>query len=226
MDEGTIKTSISKCRLYCCFCLGCCSNLARDRVINSCRIWSTTQLNTPLPHSLTQSLYTVRLLWEGGRRGVRGQREGRGATGHKRSRKYQHGWLYLLSLNSIKHQERRHLGFCVFIVLIVPSSMVQTVRGCVAGGREAGPGGPEARSCRALSVGGPQTWLHQATVFFSSQSVTVVTKFFKYFFCRPEAFCSGILDPAFCAEYRSGSGSNLDPGFLWPQIKKITAGKK
>jgi hypothetical protein len=34
-----------------------------------------------------------------------------------RGRKYQHDWLYLMSINSIKHQERRHLGFGVFIVI-------------------------------------------------------------------------------------------------------------
>ncbi len=57
-------------------------------MLNSCRIWSTTQLNIPpppQPHTLCISVYTVRLLWEGGR-GGRGQREGRGATIHKRGR--------------------------------------------------------------------------------------------------------------------------------------------
>jgi hypothetical protein len=37
-----------------------------------------------------------------------------GALVHKRGRKYQHGWLYFQSINSIKHQKRRHLGFGVF----------------------------------------------------------------------------------------------------------------
>jgi hypothetical protein len=32
-------------------------------------------------------------------------------------------------------------------------------------------------------------------------------------------------DPAFYAEYRSGSGSNPDPGFWWPKFKKFTAKK-
>ncbi len=41
----------------------------------------------------------------------------RGAIVHKAGRKYQHDWLYLQSLNSIKHQERRHLGFSVFKVI-------------------------------------------------------------------------------------------------------------
>jgi hypothetical protein len=59
-------------------------NLARDRVLNSCRIWSTTR---PQPHTVC---ITVRLLWEeGGSTGGDGQREGRWATVHKRDRKYQ-----------------------------------------------------------------------------------------------------------------------------------------
>jgi hypothetical protein len=53
---------------------------------------SSPQLNAsppPPPHSHTVcTVYTVRLLWEGGRGG--GQRKGRGATVHKRGRKYQH----------------------------------------------------------------------------------------------------------------------------------------
>jgi hypothetical protein len=60
-------------------------NLVRNSVLNSCKIWSTTQLNTP-PRNHTLSVYTVRLLWEGG---GGGQREGREATVHKRGRKYQ-----------------------------------------------------------------------------------------------------------------------------------------
>ncbi len=41
----------------------------------------------------------------------------RGALVHKRGRKYQHDWLYLQSIyvNSLKHQERQHVGFGVFI---------------------------------------------------------------------------------------------------------------
>ncbi len=67
-DERTIKTPIPKYRLYWCFCFwgGVAIlkvlNLVRNRVLNSCRIWSTTQLNTlppPTPHSHTQ-------FWEGG----------------------------------------------------------------------------------------------------------------------------------------------------------------
>jgi hypothetical protein len=64
MDEGTIKTPFPKCRLYWCFCLGWCSNLevlnlVRNRVLNSCRIWSTTQLNTPTPLPATHCLFVL-----------------------------------------------------------------------------------------------------------------------------------------------------------------------
>ncbi len=44
-------------------------------------------------------------------------REGRGALVYKWGRKYQHDWLYLQSINSIKRQKRRQLGFGVFIVI-------------------------------------------------------------------------------------------------------------
>jgi hypothetical protein len=70
------------------FCSGWCCNfvgLVRNRVLNSCRIWSTTQLTShppPPPHSHKVSVYTVNLLWEGGEGGG-GQREGRGPTLHK-----------------------------------------------------------------------------------------------------------------------------------------------
>ena len=43
-------------------------------------------------------------------------REGRGALVYKRGQKYQHIWLYVRSINSIKQHQRRHLGFDVFIV--------------------------------------------------------------------------------------------------------------
>ncbi len=39
----------------------------------------------------------------------------RGALVYKRGRKYEHDWLYLQSINYIKNQLRRHLGFGVFI---------------------------------------------------------------------------------------------------------------
>jgi hypothetical protein len=58
LDEGTIKTPIPKCCLYWCFVWGGVAilwvlNLVRNTVLNSCRIWSTTQLNTPpQPHTI------------------------------------------------------------------------------------------------------------------------------------------------------------------------------
>ncbi len=55
-------------------------------------------------------------------------REGRGTIVHKTGSKYQHNWLYctyLQSINSIKHQKRRHLGYGVFIVIW---SMARTYR--------------------------------------------------------------------------------------------------
>jgi hypothetical protein len=69
-------------------------------VLNSRRIWYTTQLNTPPPPTAKHCLYTVHLLWEGGgggevREKVEGQQYTRGvpssmgATVHKLGRKYQ-----------------------------------------------------------------------------------------------------------------------------------------
>jgi hypothetical protein len=113
MDEGTIKIPIPKCRLYWCLCLGLCSNCVdsesgqkqSNRVLSSCKIWSTTQFNTPPPPPLQPHTVSVSILREMDRGGGRGgQREGRGATVHKRGRKYQHDRLYLQSINSIKHQ--------------------------------------------------------------------------------------------------------------------------
>ncbi len=86
-------------------------NVVRNRVLNSCRIWSITQLNTTPRPTVSHCLYLLYVYFG---------REDRGATVHKWSRKYQHDWLYLQSINSIKHQWRWHLGFCVFFV---PSSM-------------------------------------------------------------------------------------------------------
>jgi hypothetical protein len=52
----------------------------------------------------------------GGRGGGRWTRDKiRGAIVDKRGRKYQHDWLSRQSINSIKHQKRRHLEFGVFI---------------------------------------------------------------------------------------------------------------
>ncbi len=114
------------------FCLGWCSNFfgsesgqtQRVKLLQN-MVYITTQHPhthgvptpmgcTPQPHTACLHILYV-LLWEGGRGGG-GQREVRGATVHKKIRKYQHDWLYLQSINSIKHRQRRHLGFCVFIV--------------------------------------------------------------------------------------------------------------
>ncbi len=45
------------------------------------------------------------------------QLEGWRSPVHKRGRKYQRDWIYLQSMNSIKQQLRRHLGFGVFLVI-------------------------------------------------------------------------------------------------------------
>ncbi len=73
-------------------------NLVRNRKLSSCRIWSPTQLNTPPPPpSFTfgrgrvgggepeRRLYVAVIVLTAGS-------------------KYQHAWLYLKSINSIKHQ--------------------------------------------------------------------------------------------------------------------------
>ncbi len=63
------------------FCLGWSSNfvvlnLVRNRVLNSCRMWSPTQLNTPHPLSATHCLYVLYFhFWEGGGVGGRWTRE-------------------------------------------------------------------------------------------------------------------------------------------------------
>ncbi len=68
-------------------------------------------LRSPLPPCYTLYEYTPG--WRGG--GGRWTSEKfRGALVHKSGRKYQHNWLYLQSINSIRHQWRRHLRFGVF----------------------------------------------------------------------------------------------------------------
>ncbi len=68
-------------------------------------VYNTTQ---QLPPTATHCLYILYVYFVKGGRGGGGQREGRGATVHKRGRKYQQELLYLQSINSIKHQWRRH----------------------------------------------------------------------------------------------------------------------
>ncbi len=72
MDEGTLKTAIPSCRLHWLFCLGVMKQFGRFW------IWSETECKIPakfglqhnplpLPPEHTLSVYTVHLVWEGGR---------------------------------------------------------------------------------------------------------------------------------------------------------------
>ncbi len=88
MDEGTTKTPIFKCRLNWCFCLGWCSNFVgsgsgqkQSVILYSCRIWSTTQLNTP-PPTATHCLHKQYIYFgkEGGVGEVREKVEGQQFT--------------------------------------------------------------------------------------------------------------------------------------------------
>jgi hypothetical protein len=106
-------------------------NLVRNRVLNSCRIWSATQLNTP-PSTATHCLYINVLYVYFGKEGG-GQREGTGATVHKGQQftrwveNTNHEWMYLQSIKSVKTHVAKsinrtilkkswHLGFGVFII--------------------------------------------------------------------------------------------------------------
>jgi hypothetical protein len=92
MDEGTIKTPIPKCHLYCCFCLEWCCHFVGSES-------GQTQSVKLLENMVYNTVCLMYLLYVycGG-----GQREGRGATVHKRDRKYQHALLYLQCINSSK----------------------------------------------------------------------------------------------------------------------------
>ncbi len=65
-------------------------------------VYNTTQHHLPTPRPHTVCMYTLYVYFgKGGRVGeVRDNRE---ATVHKKGRKYQYDWLYLQSINSIKH---------------------------------------------------------------------------------------------------------------------------
>jgi hypothetical protein len=100
-------------------------NLLRNIKLNSYRIWSTTQLYAPHPPPPATHCLYILYVYFGGGRGEGGQREGRGATVHKSGRKYQHDWLYLQSINSIKTPVKTTIMVFVFIV---PSSMTHSFR--------------------------------------------------------------------------------------------------
>jgi hypothetical protein len=83
-------------------------------------VWGSLSSYDPIvpPLHNVYVYYTVYLFTQGRVGGGELTREKvRGAIVHKAGRKYQHYWLYLQSINFIKHQLRRHLGFGVFIVI-------------------------------------------------------------------------------------------------------------
>jgi hypothetical protein len=108
----TIKTPNPKCQLF----LKCTSKGTWRR-----QVFIGLRPRSPPPTPVTHWMNTDPCTYshrDGGGRGVRWTSEKvRGALVHKRGQKYQHDWLGLQSINSIKHQKRRHLGFGVFIVI-------------------------------------------------------------------------------------------------------------
>ncbi len=91
------------------FSLGRCRNFAGSESgqKQSVKLLKNMVYNTtpsPPPHSYTLSECLYIIYFGKGGRGGGGQREGRGATVHKRGRKYQQALLYLQSINFIKHQ--------------------------------------------------------------------------------------------------------------------------
>ncbi len=63
-------------------------------------VYNSTQHPPPHP-TVTHCLYILYVYFGKEERGGGGQREGRGATVHKRGQKYQHDWLYLQCINDI-----------------------------------------------------------------------------------------------------------------------------
>ncbi len=74
MDEGTLKTPIPKCCLYWSFLFGggvailVGSESGQKQSVKFLQnmVYNTTQQPPHSPHNHTLSVYTVRLLWEGG----------------------------------------------------------------------------------------------------------------------------------------------------------------
>jgi hypothetical protein len=73
---------------------------------------------TPPPLTHCVHVHTVYLFTLGGWGEEITREKNRGAIVYIAGRKYEHDWLYLQSIKSSKHQWRRHLGFCVFIVSV------------------------------------------------------------------------------------------------------------
>jgi hypothetical protein len=110
MDQISIMSPSPKCWLF--------FKIDQQRYSEACVYLSTVR--PPIPPPLFYTLYEYipgPILIHAGKGGGGWWTsvKGRGAIVHKRGRKYQHEWLYLQSLNSIKRQWRRHLGFGVFI---------------------------------------------------------------------------------------------------------------
>ncbi len=132
MDDGTLKTSISKCRLYWSFCLGWWSNFVgsesgQKQSVKLPAEYGLQHNSTPPPppDSHILSVYTVHLVWEGGGT-VREKVEGQQYTSYQQICT-NHEWMFLQSIKSVKHnaansinmsilKKSRHWGFGVFKV--------------------------------------------------------------------------------------------------------------
>ncbi len=110
MEQLSIKTPNPKCRLF----FKITSKGTWQQVFICLRPPITS---TPRPFTRCMNTYQLphreRGVGGGGRWTSEKVRE---ALVHKRGRKFQHDWPYIIqSINSFNHQERRHLGFGVFI---------------------------------------------------------------------------------------------------------------